>query len=1175
MHTLKLYSHNYAHYLVLILAFSFLTLSSYAQTTIRHPKFDKTDCPLFHLDSIQLNRNSTLLYCTYYNQDGVGAWANINRGMKLIDKDNSKTYNIVKIEGLPFSPDRKTFTYETKVSIVLEFANIGNATNIDLHEGEQSAFNIYGINLHEQCSPFDIINTLKIDRLSLSFISAFESQDNVSIITIGNELSPILDCTLGSGADFSKSVHKYMFNAYSVLGNKSKAIEQLKDYVYGEERCQTDGLLDLVLHEETLAFMLAEYGDMKQAICFMNNSIANRENNEMYQTKEISTKQVIAGWYLEQKDTLSAIRLYEDSKTEYINLQREYEPIYYALLNTIAPIYNSLGDQEKCISTYQELSENEIRGGLSKSIQHAITLNILANEYERRGDVNQAISENLSALDVLKNINAQNDDCYKNVVSSLAHLYSELKDYERCKSMLTERLLFDNSKYGNNSNEYVKSLSHCVSLLCGMGRYGEAIEYAEMEQKLVVDFWGKESLQYKSALEDLILCNEYIGNKDYAEIIKKELSKLSSNDSTSYQTNDLCFNATEWTRLYNLSIDYNDKNPELSINYAEKALKLTEGFAEARTLRVGSLVQLGGLCSKYINPSIANNYIEEAIIIQKDLNEDCEDMAMLYSLYDINKVSASGNYQEINVDYHKHYWSFIKNRIVDNFLFLTEKERAMYWKKAQSYFLSPIMLSALADMNNDANIIEYIYDYCLFTKSLIMQTARGIDELVENTNDVALKKKYEDYKNNNSYLNDNSKEREFIKASRIYGDYKSKLSVSWKDIKEALKDNEIAIEMFRQIDQLGVEQYTAILLRKNWEHPRMAFIGYACHIIESQSLNAVLPAWNRLIDVGEIKNGDTIYLALDGGLNKYGFEHVLNDNGELISDVYNVIRVSSTREVTNQRSTKPIQMVALFGGLNYDLNVDKLPNSFKHSNNNEDETSLRSSDFRSGFDNLPNSREEVLAINKLLIAKNIDSQVYSEAKGTEDEVINLSNSNTDIIHFATHGSFVEDEETAKRNNLTFVENNSTVQSLGYDTSSLSRSFLVMSGGNMLPRHIEVPKGANDGILTAKEIARLNLSHVDLVVLSACKSGAGDVYDEGVMGLQYGFKKAGVKSILMSLDNVDDKATQLLMVEFYKNLLSGKSKHDSLRDAQRYLRTTENGKYSDPKYWASFIMLDGI
>lgn len=144
-----------------------------------------------------------------------------------------------------------------------------------------------------------------------------------------------------------------------------------------------------------------------------------------------------------------------------------------------------------------------------------------------------------------------------------------------------------------------------------------------------------------------------------------------------------------------------------------------------------------------------------------------------------------------------------------------------------------------------------------------------------------------------------------------------------------------------------------------------------------------------------------------------------------------------------------------------------------------------------------------------------------------------------------------------------------------EEKALSRSFLVMSGGNQLIHRDSVSHAGDDGILTALEISHLNFKYLDIVVLSACQSALGDITSDGVYGLQRGFKKAGANTILMSLDKVDDEATKILMVEFYRNLMSGKTKHQSLKDAQKYLRSVENGKYDDPKYWASFILLDGL
>jgi CHAT domain-containing protein len=122
---------------------------------------------------------------------------------------------------------------------------------------------------------------------------------------------------------------------------------------------------------------------------------------------------------------------------------------------------------------------------------------------------------------------------------------------------------------------------------------------------------------------------------------------------------------------------------------------------------------------------------------------------------------------------------------------------------------------------------------------------------------------------------------------------------------------------------------------------------------------------------------------------------------------------------------------------------------------------------------------------------------------------------------------------------------------------------------------DIPQDIEDGILLASEISLLDLQSVDLVTLSACQTGLGDISDDGVLGLQRGFKRAGVNSLLMTLWPVEDSATKIFMKQFYNNLFTGYSKQQSLQTAQKYLREYNNGYYNEPKYWAAFILLDGI
>ena len=111
---------------------------------------------------------------------------------------------------------------------------------------------------------------------------------------------------------------------------------------------------------------------------------------------------------------------------------------------------------------------------------------------------------------------------------------------------------------------------------------------------------------------------------------------------------------------------------------------------------------------------------------------------------------------------------------------------------------------------------------------------------------------------------------------------------------------------------------------------------------------------------------------------------------------------------------------------------------------------------------------------------------------------------------------------------------------------------------------------DDGILTALEAAGLDLHGTKLVVLSACETGIGEVQNgEGVYGLRRALVLAGAESELMSLWKVDDEATRDLMIEFYKQLMSGKSRATALREVQLKLLRME--RYEHPFFWAAFIL----
>lgn len=133
------------------------------------------------------------------------------------------------------------------------------------------------------------------------------------------------------------------------------------------------------------------------------------------------------------------------------------------------------------------------------------------------------------------------------------------------------------------------------------------------------------------------------------------------------------------------------------------------------------------------------------------------------------------------------------------------------------------------------------------------------------------------------------------------------------------------------------------------------------------------------------------------------------------------------------------------------------------------------------------------------------------------------------------------------------------------------SGLLFSGANAVWNGNSRPNPTDDGIVTADEISRLDLSKTGLVVLSACDSGRGHYNGtDGIMGLQRAFKLAGAKTMVMSLWKVPDIPTSILMDYFYQNLFKGMEVRPSLIEAQKQL---QKEGYTDPFYWASFIVID--
>jgi CHAT domain-containing protein len=172
--------------------------------------------------------------------------------------------------------------------------------------------------------------------------------------------------------------------------------------------------------------------------------------------------------------------------------------------------------------------------------------------------------------------------------------------------------------------------------------------------------------------------------------------------------------------------------------------------------------------------------------------------------------------------------------------------------------------------------------------------------------------------------------------------------------------------------------------------------------------------------------------------------------------------------------------------------------------------------------------------------------------------------------FATHGFFLSDQQI-KTDRIGLPDR----QPSGIEDPML-RSGLYFAGANRTLAGKPVPEGLDNGVLTAMEAGGLNLRGTELVVLSACNTGLGDVKNgEGVFGLRRALQEAGAQSVLMSLWSVPDEETLDLMKLFYAKWLDGMEIHQALKEAQLEMREqvkmSHDGK-DLPYYWGAFVLV---
>ena len=624
-----------------------------------------------------------------------------------------------------------------------------------------------------------------------------------------------------------------------------------------------------------------------------------------------------------------------------------------------------------------------------------------------------------------------------------------------------------------------------------------------------------------------------------------------------------------------------------------KAMEVDSQNGGTQTLNYANkMANLGTIYQETSEPKMARQMLESALKIREILlGKDHPDyMFTLYNLASLNQglgdiTAAAPLYKEVSTFYLK--------QIKELFPSLSDYEKTAYFNKV-SKVINDYEEFVIQYQQKDIIALGELFDFRLQTKALLLNASTKVRNTILNSGNSELIAKFSEWlqlkeklarlasltlgerKSQQKAITENQEkanelEKWLSTQSEIFSGEFSKQPISWQEIKRALKPGEAAIEMVRISPAKDSVMYAALILRpevaapsllvfadgKKMEGRQFSYYSNTMRFAIDNRISYQL-YWQPLEPF--LKNVTTVYFSADGVYNKINPLTLFDEQkNQYLIDRLTVRLLSNIREllqVPDALSPKP--SASLFGYPDF-RSASKLPEPSKVVGVSRNTSA--SLIVRNGVADLPGTKEEVISIEQILKKSqwNVASNLYKDA--SEEKLKGISN--PDILHIATHGFFIPEKE----NETTVVYSRDI--SLASD-NPLTRSGLLLAGveKNIKGTSQNQPE-EEDGILTALEVMNLNLDHTDLVVLSACETGAGEIRNgEGVYGLQRAFLVSGANNLIMSLWKVSDEATQELMIGFYSQWLYTKDKSAAFHQAQLELKK----KYESPFYWGAFVLI---
>jgi CHAT domain-containing protein len=1006
----------------------------------------------------------------------------------------------------------------------------------------------------------------------------------------------IIEKIFGKENSSYANVIKNLSNIYFDTGNYSKSEQLNREELIILEKIVGKVHPDYISSVNNLAVVYVVMGNYSKAESLLTETMSNSENilgPEHPETVNCITNLAILYYNIASYERGEV--LFIKSKKLREKIYGKEDPEYASSLNNLAELYRAMGDFEKAEPLLLEskaIIENKFGKEHSDYIMNIDNLGAL---YWSVGNYSKAEEFFIEAKEINEKTIGKDHPDYAYCIGSLATLYQSLGNYSKAEPLLIEVIDLRKKTLGVEHPDYAFSMNSLATLYTKMGENEKTEKlYAEVIQ-LIENSVGKKHPYYALGLNNLANLYADLGKFRLAENLYSEIIEIQE-AAFGRDHPEFAFSLNNLGDLYVSSGRYDEaeklyleviKIREKVIgkehpDYASCLISLSHIYEIQN-----KLVESEALLDEFFNTTNLNLRKSLTFLSEQELaryvalNNDA-DIISAYQVARQVKNNPEGILPALSYDqslFQKGFLLSATSKLTERVISDPDTEETYNQLKSYRRMLAQEYSRPIID--RDASIVLELEEKANIAEKKLAKTVVGFEE-----------------------------------ANRPLKWHEVQMALSQKDASERMKSAAIEFVHFNMGFPGSVDSilYGALLLLPGGDQPQFVSLFSESEMLQMLQTNQPnkstyiehLYAWRERDTVDMIENGrslvklgrqkktlyeliwekieaadlkdvKTIYYAPSGILHRINMGAIAIDENQRLSDRYNLIAVNSTRQIVTGESDRTNTMgsnAIVYGGIQFEADttgiVPQDESEYPLLATRSLAAVAEDSTLRGGtWQYLHWTQKEAEVISTTLSKGGLKTQHRSGLEATEESFKAMGQSNIAsprVLHIATHGFFFPDpaQETA------VSAEDATV--FKWSDNPMIRSGLILAGGNYAWQNGKpVSPDKEDGILTAYEISQMNLSNTELVVLSACETGLGDIQgNEGVYGLQRAFKIAGAKYLIMSLWQVPDRETMEFMTTFYKNWLEGKM---TIPDAFRKTQGEMRDRFGDVFSWGAFVLVE--